>query len=176
MENRIMRHFNPIRAHRKHGLASSGFSLIELLIVVAIILIIAAIAIPNLLRARVAANQADAVENCRTITSAQVIYYTMYGGGFAPTLAALGGPAGPPASASAAQLIDDVLAAGNKSGYTYTYEALSADSTGEYQDYTLNADPVTQNFTGVNHYFTDEPSVIHVNTSAVATVTDPPIQ
>jgi prepilin-type N-terminal cleavage/methylation domain-containing protein len=154
----------------------AGFSLIELLIVIAIILIIVAIAIPSLLRARIAANQADAVENCRTITSAQVIYYTMYGVGFAPTLAALGGPSGPPADASAAQLIDEPLATGTKNGYAFTYVALSPDPTGAFQDYALNADPTSPKITGDNHYFTDEPSVIHYNTAATATVNDPPIQ
>ena len=86
---------------------SSGFSLIELLIVVAIILIIAAIAIPNLIRARIAANQASAVESCRTVTSAEVLYNVAYDNGFAPTLSALGGPVGGAASAANAQLIDE---------------------------------------------------------------------
>ena len=153
-----------------------GFSLIELLIVIAIILIILAIAIPDLLRARIAAHQADAVENCRTITSAEVIYYTMYGVGFAPTLATLGGT--PPAApdASGAQLIDVVLATGTKSGYVFMYSPLSPDPTGAYQDYSLNADPASPKISGINHYFTDEPSVIHYNPNAMANVNDPPIQ
>src|SRR5437762_1081967 len=68
-----------------------GFSLIELLIVVAIILIIAAIAIPNLLKARIAANQASAVGSLRTIVTSEVSYQSSYGG-YSPTLVALGGP------------------------------------------------------------------------------------
>ncbi len=70
-----------------------GFSLIELLIVVAIILIIAAIAIPNLLRARIAANEASAVGSVRTLDTAEITYSSTYGTGFAP-LASLGGAAG----------------------------------------------------------------------------------
>src|ERR1700687_5013843 len=97
-----------------------GFSLIELLIVVAIILIIAAIAIPNLMRSRMAANEASAVGSLRTINTAEVTYSTTYGTGFAP-LANLGGVALPCAAAAAtACLIDPVLTGGVKSGYTMT--------------------------------------------------------
>lgn len=165
---------NPNGAQFK-GRMSSGFSLIELLIVIAIILIIAAIAIPDLLRARMVANQSSAVESCRTVTSGETIYYTLYNG-FAPSLNALGGPAVGVPNALNAQLIDDVLSAGTKSGYNFTYAALNEDSSGNYQDFTLNADPVVSNITGTNHYFTNEPFVIHMNPSAVASASDPPIQ
>lgn len=154
----------------------SGFSLIELLIVVAIILIIAAIAIPNLIRSRIAANQADAVENCRTITSAQIVYYTTYAVGFAPTLSSLEGDGSGIATAAAADLIDPVLGAGTKTGYVFTYQPLAPDANGRPQDYALNADPVVPNITGVTHYFTNEPSVIHYNRTGKASVNDPAIQ
>ena len=87
-----------------------GFSLIELLIVVAIILIIAAIAIPNLLRARITANETSAVGSVRAINTATVQYSSTYGNGFPPSLASLGPAA--PANCNAADLIDQVLAAG----------------------------------------------------------------
>src|SRR2546425_6622975 len=98
-----------------------GFSLIELLIVVAIILIIAAIAIPNLLRSKMAANEASAVGSLRTIVTSNVTYFSTYGDGFAPTLGVLGGLA--PATCANAVLIDNVLAAApnQKSGYNFNF-------------------------------------------------------
>src|SRR5271154_460062 len=86
-----------------------GFSLIELLIVVAIILIIAAIAIPNLLRARIAANEASAVGSTRSIVTAEVTYSSTWGTGYSTNLAKLGGAIPCVASAATACLIDPVL-------------------------------------------------------------------
>src|ERR1700692_5113389 len=98
-----------------------GFSLIELLIVVAIILIVAAIAIPNLLQARVAANEASAVGSLRPINAVMITYNDNYPTvGFAPTLSALGGSNCTPADQAAACLIDTLLASGTKNGYNFT--------------------------------------------------------
>src|SRR3979409_1877847 len=99
-----------------------GFSLIELLIVVAIILIIAAIAIPNLLRSKMAANEASAVASLRTYNTSLVAYQTTYGTG-PPTDFAQLGPATTP-SASAADLVDNLLghaSPAQNSGYRFTY-------------------------------------------------------
>src|SRR5580698_124027 len=110
-----------------------GFSLIELLIVVAIILIIAAIAIPSLMRSKIAANEASAVGSLRTINTAILSYSSSYGGTFPSTLANLG-PSSSPSSTSA-DLIDAVLCTGTKSGYTFTYTPGAADASGLITSY-----------------------------------------
>src|SRR5258705_7519948 len=97
-----------------------GFSLIELLIVVAIILIIAAIAIPNLLRSKMASNEASAVSALRTINTSSVAYSTTYGQ-YPGTLGSLGPMSGTSPDSTTADLIDSVLASGVKSGYNITY-------------------------------------------------------
>src|SRR5580692_7780908 len=102
-----------------------GFSLIELLIVVAIILIIAAIAIPNLLRSKMAANEASAVGSIRTLNTASVAYSTTYGG-YPPALTNLSPAA--TATSTSADLIDSVLAGGSKSGYSFTWSAGATDT------------------------------------------------
>jgi len=149
-----------------------GFSLIELLIVVAIILIIAAIAIPNLLRSRMAANEASAVGSMRTINTACVTYSSTYGTGFPAALANLA-PANP-ATAAAADLIDQVLAGKQKSGYAFVYAAGAAVG-GVIPTYTLNADPISRGTTGQRGFFTDQSGVIRFDPSAAATVLSTPI-
>lgn len=150
-----------------------GFSLIELLIVVAIILIIAAIAIPSLLRSRIAANQASAVQSCRVINSAQVAYSTSYGQGFSSTLLQLGPPSnGTQVSTSAAGLIDSVLAGGVKSGYSLTYVPTAPDANGQYQGYIVNANPTQPGVTGTSYYFTDQTYVVRANPTGPATASD----
>jgi type IV pilus assembly protein PilA len=133
-----------------------GFSLIELLIVVAIILIIAAIAIPNLMRSKMAANESSAVGSLRTINTAEDTYCTNFPAvGFAANLASLGngGAAGacaanPAALTTAACLIDDSLSSGTKSGFLFT-----ATGTGGTPNvlYTSIANPTAKK----NKRFTD---------------------
>lgn len=155
---------------------TQGFSLIELLIVVAIILIIAAIAIPNYLRSRIAANQSSAVQSCRAINSAQITYTFMYGAGFASTLQALAPPAaGSQPSSAAADILDSVLAAGVKSGYTFVYVPASPDSNGNFQAYTLNANPTTPGTSGNAYFYTDQSYMIRYNDLSTAGSTDSPI-
>ncbi len=144
-----------------------GFSLIELLIVVAIILIIAAIAIPNLLRAKMAANEASAVGSMRTINTACVAYSTTYGS--FPTALTNLGPATPATSVSA-DLIDSVLAGSSKSGYTFTYAATNTN-----QAYTLVAAPVSPGTTGQRGFFTNQTGVIRADAAGTASVTSTPI-
>ncbi len=157
-----------------------GFSLIELLIVVAIILIIAAIAIPNLLRSRMAANEASAVGSLRTINTSNVTYYSTYGTGFAPTLAALGGVASPCVAAAAdACLIDPVLSAGSKSGYNFVYTPTTGAGTvaSPYVQYTITGIAVAPGSSGQSSFFTDESGVIRKDpTGAAPTVASNPLQ
>ncbi len=150
-----------------------GFSLIELLIVVAIILIIAAIAIPNLLRARISANEASAVSSLRTMNTASITYNSTYGN-YPPALANLA-PVTAPAlpTSTSADLLDQVLGSNTaqKSGYNFTYTAGAGNAS-----YTLLGDPITVNQTGVRHFFTDQSGVIRFDAAAVATVASSPLQ
>jgi len=147
-----------------------GFSLIELLIVVAIILIIAAIAIPNLLRSRMAANEASAVGSIRTINTAEITYSSTYPAtGFATTLGNLGGT-GSSASSSGALLIDNQLSTGTKSGYTFVLSGATSTA------YAINGNPVTQGQTGQRYFYSDQSGVIRYNTSAQAGSGDNPLQ
>jgi type IV pilus assembly protein PilA len=153
-----------------------GFSLLELLITVAIILIISAVAIPNFLRSRIAANQASAVQSCRVVNSAEITYLSTYGQGYASALAALGPPSGgAQATASAAGYIDSVLVTGAKSGYLFTYTPVNSDGSGNYQGYTLSAAPSTPGLSGHAYYFTDQTYVIRANNSSTASSSDSPI-
>jgi type IV pilus assembly protein PilA len=148
-----------------------GFSLIELLIVVAIILIIAAIAIPNLLRSRMAANEASAVGSLRTINTAEVTYSTTYPAlGFA-NLAALGGAAPCTTATSAAScLIDNVLAGtGVKSGYNF---ASTAGGGAPAVTYFSTANPTVPGQSGQRYFCSDQSGVIRYNGAAVCANTD----
>src|ERR1700739_139649 len=130
-----------------------GFSLIELLIVVAILLIHAAIAIPNLLRSRMAANEASAVGSIRSINTAAVTYSSTYPSVGYPT--ALGQIAprtgGGGASSPAADLVDSVLSGGTKSGYKFSMAALGSGTT--QTGYSVNGDPVAPNTSGTRGFY-----------------------
>jgi type IV pilus assembly protein PilA len=132
-----------------------GFSLIELLIVVAIILIIAAIAIPNLIKSKMAANEASAVGSLRTINSAENTYSSTYGTGFTD-LTTLG----------SSGMIDNVLAGGTKSGYTLiaTPSNGGGTATNPYLQYNSTGTPVSSN-TGTRQFCADESGVIRYMTT-----------
>jgi prepilin-type N-terminal cleavage/methylation domain-containing protein len=136
----------------------TGFSLIELLIVVAIILTISAIAIPSFLRSRIAANEASAVAAIRTLTTAETAYAQTYPDiGYTCTLGDLGPAGGGGLSSTGAGIIDAVLASGVKQGYTL---ALS-DCTGSPRStYSSAAVPISQGSTGVRSFCSDASGVI----------------
>jgi type IV pilus assembly protein PilA len=145
-----------------------GFSLIELLIVVAIILIIAAIAIPNLLKSRMAANESSAVGSLRTINTALVTYSSGCPNlGFAATLKEMNLGT---ACASGTGIIDNVLGQNpaTKSGYVITYTAGAAGANGVISTYTTVGVPLTVGTTGQRGFFTDQSGVIRYNQTGLA--------
>jgi type IV pilus assembly protein PilA len=166
------------KASKQHG-----FSLIELLIVVAIILIIAAIAIPNLMRARMAANESSAVASLRTANTGEITYQSTYPTvGFAPALSNLGGPlsAACTPSSTTACVIDSVLANnGNpsntgKSGFSFS-SGTGTVGSGVIVGYTLLAVPLILNETGVRAFCAEQDAVVRVDpkgacSSAEATI------
>jgi prepilin-type N-terminal cleavage/methylation domain-containing protein len=163
----------------------NGFSLIELLIVVAIILVIAAIAIPNFLQSRIAANEASAVASLRNIDTAQMTFSSAYPTvGFAASLSVLGpgSTAGNTNSSSTtALLLDGVLGcpAGigttpcAKSGYNFL---ISGDGLIPSVTYAATGDPTAMNQSGRRHFFTDSSFLVRYNSTVSATSADAPMQ
>ena len=149
-----------------------GFSLIELLIVVAIILIIAAIAIPNLLRARMAANESSAASSIRTVNTAEVSYYSAYPGTGYGTLAVLGGASPCTPAFGTACLIDNNLAQNGtpvgtgKSGYTFTSLVVAAG--GINAQYLINARPIVFRQTGTRDFCSSEDAVVRQDPTGTA--------
>ena len=142
-----------------------GFSLIELLIVVVIIGIIAAIAIPNLLASRRAANESSAIASMRTLTGAQATYRVSH-----PTYGTL-------AQLSGVSLIDTVIGCANatcpKSGYDFAYTASASNNTLYWNTTAVPTSPTGLGATGTRYFYTNESGVIYFNPNTSApTVTD----
>jgi len=145
-----------------------GFSLIELLIVIAIILVIAAIAIPNLMKSRIAANEASAVGSLRAVNTAEVTYNTTYNT-YTCSLLALGPPSGGSfPSSSGAGILDANLAAGFKSGYSFTPGTCTVSSTGLTTSYQWLAAPSAPGTSGSRYFCTDDTFNIRVDPNSSA--------
>jgi type IV pilus assembly protein PilA len=155
---------------------AGGFSIIELLIVVAIILVIAALAIPNMLHSKMAANESAAVAALRTLSGGEVNYVTTYSSGFSPTLAVMGPPAsGVTASSTNADMIDSVLAGGIRSGYVFTYTPLYGGGSPVATGYQVSANPAMPGTTGLWFYYLDQSNVIRGNYNSPANASSTPI-
>ena len=135
-----------------------GFSLIELLIVIAIILIILTIAVPKLSVAQMNAREMAVVREIQTVNTAQAQYMSQFGK-FAASMTELGPPASGGPGPGAADLIPGSLSSGEKDGYTFT---LAATPSG----YTLNVNPKVYNSSGRRTFYSDQNMIIHQNWSA----------
>lgn len=156
-----------------------GFSLIELLIVVAIILIIAAMAIPNFLQAKTSANQASAASMVRTINTASAQYSASWNNGYPPSLASLGSVGAAPTCNGAMVLDASITNAPNQhSGYTFAYSGQGAavpnppaGCAAGYSAYLITAMP-NNVYTGTNSFCSDESMVVHYSTTGAAIGTE----
>jgi type IV pilus assembly protein PilA len=173
-----------------NGMATAGLVLGYIgLAAIPFLLIIAAIAIPNLLRARMAANEASAVGSLRTISIAAASYSATYPNGFPPSLDALGGSG--TATCDHAELIDATLASGQKAGYVFSYglvsqsrlaprvspEAIQAGcSLAGGTGYAASADPIARGTTGQRSFYTDQTGIIRFDLSGAATADSAPLQ
>jgi type IV pilus assembly protein PilA len=175
------------------GIATTGLVLGYLGLMVLPIMIVAAIAIPNLLRARMAANEASAVASLRTIETAAVVYSSEYENGFPSSLEVMGSASGSEAACNHANLIHAPLASGQKSGYVFTYTPVFPDNSaapvispkaaakgctsGGASGFTVTAEPLQRGSTGMRSFFADQTGVIRFSASGEsATADSPPLQ
>jgi len=156
----------------------SGFTLVELMIVVALIAIIATIAIPSLLRSRMAANESSAIAAVRAIITGEISFQSAGykdvnadGLGDFGLLPELQDPMGDGEQG----YIDEAIATGFRQGYEFTIVTVDGGG-GVPPAYTLNADPVVPGNTGMRHFFSDQSGVVRFNIGAPASSDDPPMQ
>src|SRR5690348_13506278 len=131
-----------------------GFTLIELLIVVGVFLIITAIAIPSLLRSKIAANESSAVSTIRQISTAEISYHITYPAvGYAPDLPSLGGPAvGCSPTPANACILDSVISSGNKNGYQFFAAGFAPGGVQPNTQFVSSSAPLTFNRTGIRNF------------------------
>lgn len=149
---------------------------ILLVMAIPVTLIVAAIAIPNLIRARISANQASAVASVRTLNTALITYQSTYDH-YPQTISQLG-PPGPSQRVDEqhAGLIDAVLADRVKYGYAFTYESVPKQDASGTDGYAIHADPLQYDRTGVSHYFSDQSGVIRMSPNKEADSDSPPLE
>jgi len=166
------------------GMAVTGLVLGYAGVSVVPIMIIAAIAIPNLLRAKAAANEASAVGSLHAIVRAETTFNDSYANGFSPDLASLGGDVSGQDTCDRAGLIDSSLASGQKNGYRFTYvplgETVFAEGAKERgctrsgtRSFEIHADPVTRGTTGRPSFYSDRKGLIRFNNNGPATADSP---
>jgi type IV pilus assembly protein PilA len=176
----VMGHISRAQIRRSGGRKTgAGIALAGLILgyagaaVIPFVLIIAAIAIPNLLRAKMAANEASAVGSLRLLNTSAAVYSSTYGA-FPPSLAVLGPSSSP--SSTAANLIDSELADGKKYGYVFVYYPIfEPRGKEETERYIITATPATSGTTGRTYFFTDQTGTIRAQVDRVATADSPPI-
>lgn len=150
-----------------------GFSVVAVVILVAILIVLAAILIPNLLHSSLSGNEESAVSSLHKLNAACASYSMLYGG--YPKILTNLGPGNPPSSASA-DLVDSALASGSKDGYAFTYAAGAADVSGNVLSYSITAIPANSTRGGRRRFFTDQSGVIRANMTGAADLSSTPIR
>jgi type II secretory pathway pseudopilin PulG len=154
------------------GKRQRGFSVVQVVIVVAILLVIAAIAIPNLLPSKLSENESSAASSLRTLNASCASYSMLYGG-YPRSLSNLG--PGNAAGSASAGLVDSALASGAKGGYVFAYTAGATGVSGNVLSYSISANPITPGTTGQRRFFTDQSGVIRATTAGAADASSTPI-
>ena len=149
-----------------------GFSVVEVVVLVAILLVIAAIAIPNLLHSNLSEHESSGVASLRALNAACANYSMLYGG-YPRSLSNLG--PGDAANSTSAAFIDAALASGTKNGYVFTYTAGAIGIGGNILSYNITANPAVPGSTGQRQFFTDQSGVIRASTKGAADASSTPI-
>jgi len=148
-----------------------GVSVVEVVVLIAILLVVAAIAIPNLLHSNLSEDESSTVASLRALNAACANYSMLYGG-YPGSLSNLG--PGDPANSTSAALIDAALASGTKSGYVFTYTAGAIGIGGNVLSYTITTNPAAPG-TGRRRFFTDQSGVIRANRTGAADANSTPV-
>jgi type IV pilus assembly protein PilA len=154
---------------------AKGFSWLEIIIVIVIIVLTAGILVPSLWKSKSQIDETSAVRSLRTIIAAQNNYAQAYNTGYSSALTTLGPPPDAMPTAAMAGFIDSELASGQKEGYSFIYTAGPQDENGRIASYTLQANPVKPGETGKTFYYVDQTGLIHTNTQRPAGPNDAPI-